>query len=225
MTELSKRLNFTMVYHPVPRPVIWGTTPRDNGSWEDPNSFDGMYGTLVRTDIDILVNTYSLSGSRMITTDFLLPYLEYEVKLHFNKELVPESWDWTFYTRPLHIHTCLVLFAILITIVFITNVLFKIFPNLNSVELIVFCGWLLFTMVNAFYSGAQTMFLASPLNIGINKISDVLYADPTWQLVTVEGYILFLHNNEWKYMEQFNQHLQRIDEGYKYHVKTIKVCI
>jgi hypothetical protein len=44
-------------------------------------------------------------------------------------------------------------------------------------------GWLLFTMLFAFYSGAQTMFLATPKELPLKTVSDAIKAYPTWNLI------------------------------------------
>ena len=47
--------------------------------------------------------------------------------------------------------------------------------------------WLTFVLINAFYSGALTMFFSTPAVMPFDSIEDVLDAVPSWNLIILDG--------------------------------------
>ena len=48
-------------------------------------------------------------------------------------------------------------------------------------------GWIFFVLLNAYYSGAMTMFFTSEIQVPFNTVEDVMKAYPDWKLKFMGG--------------------------------------
>ena len=64
----------------------------------------------------------------------------------------------------------------------ITLYLFKLY-NSNSLKMISFTIWIMFTMIYAYYGGALTMFFITEDPVIFNNIRDVLKVFPEWNII------------------------------------------
>ena len=145
---------------------------------------------MVLEKYDFMPNTFLITQARSLTTDFLLPLQQTKVGLFVNLDLVHRSTDWYFYSRPFNnlswIAVVMVLISIAIWNYFLKNDTFE-----NSRSLLIFTGWLFYTIVFAYYSGAQTMFLSVSQNLDIKNSKDVLKSSK-WSLIVVRDYDAFV---------------------------------
>jgi hypothetical protein len=220
--EMSNELNFTISYHLPEDTKDWGSVPK-NGKWED----TGVYGQLVNSDFDIIGNTFSINENRLLTTDYLQPFFRYDIKLYVNMNLVPDACDWTFFTSPFDIHTWVVMLSAYGSFAGAYLCMIKLFAIKNvktGLECMSLNGWLLFTMLFAFYSGAQTMFLATPKELPMNSVSDAIKAYPTWNLISLTNDTLYIEMNADAGKLEFVEYQKRLKSGtYNYLVNSITV--
>lgn len=52
-------------------------------------------------------------------------------------------------------------------------------------------GWIFFVLLNAYYSGALTMFFTTELRIPFNSVEEVMEAYPDWKLKFMSGNDVF----------------------------------
>jgi hypothetical protein len=212
--EMSNQLNFTISYQQPKDHNDWGIPPQ-NGNWEDPAEFTGVYGQLVNADIDIIGNIFAITNKRQITTDYFHPFFKYEFKLYLNINLIPEEWDWTFFTRPLHLYTWLIMLSAfgLLSCAYLCIIKFAIKNVKTGLECMSLNGWLLFTMLFAFYSGAQTMYLATPKELPMKTVSDAIKAYPAWNLVSVPKEHIFIRMQVDSGKLEFVEYQKKLNSG------------
>ena len=97
----------------------------------------------------------------------------------------PPNQDLGFFLRPFNKDSWLCLLSIVvfsIILIMITLYLFKLY-NSNSIKLISFTIWIMFTMIYAYYGGALTMFFITEDPVIFNNIRDVLKVFPEWNII------------------------------------------
>ena len=52
-------------------------------------------------------------------------------------------------------------------------------------------GWIFFVLLNAYYSGALTMFFTTEIRVPFNSIEEVMNAYPDWKLKFMSGNDVF----------------------------------
>ena len=89
---------------------------------------------------------------------------------------------------------------------------------------VLFLGWFLYTILFAYYSGAQTMFFFQELKIPVESMSEVII-DKNWNLVS-GPYIMTILNLEVARGNQlYIDYMDRIEQGKEYNFQTQTVTI
>ena len=107
---------------------------------------------------------------------------------------------------------------ILIALIFISS---KIHSK-HTRSAFIFMGWLFYTFVFAFYSGAQTMYLSVEKEIEIEKSIDVLRSQ-NWDLLIVRGYETFVNFYARQGFEEFKSLENDIANGYAHYYDSVEV--
>ncbi len=182
---------------------------------------------LVNQDLDILTNFFAITAERHLTSDYLLALTFGDVMLFTNLSLIPTDIDATFFTRPLAGNAWLALFSVFLMTMLINHVVDKVGSSVTLIgmEAIPFSAWICFTIVFAFYSGAQTMFFADPVRLPFSQVDGVLQHYPTWKLVTIQGYDIYIRSIAATGKDLFQDYIDRVDSpsGSRYKAKDFEV--
>ena len=87
----------------------------------------------------------------------------------------------------------------------------KAYEHMDSHFVVCTTGWFFFTLINAFYSGALTMFFTMDFQLPFETMTEVLEAYPNWKLRVLNGnevifYNLALHRG--KLYQEFFERVQ-----------------
>ena len=165
----------------------WGLQPV-SGPFNKSGIWDGVFGKVVNNQYPISINTWvytiernslvdmaSISNSR--TCLVLIPQIK--------------GLDSGLFIRPFRNDAWLALggmFIILFVTYMIPYKFINHFGKTSAQKLMALIGWILFVLVNAWYSGALTMFFTSEITIPFESIYDVMKAYPDWKLMTRPAY-------------------------------------
>ena len=221
LEPIIKKLNFTLDYEMANEPQNWGTNPIENCNYTMIECFVGLYNQLVTEKFDLGINLWAIILERTLTTDFLDPIIDNFSSLYLDEEHIPKKVDWLFYLRPFQGQSWIV--VIITFLVFFTLRLIYLKYSARSGRGISFLGWLLYLVIFAYYSGAQTMFLSTQANISIKNLEDAVKS-PDWTVIVPKGYELIFarYANEGK--KTFIDFKNTIDSGkYPFLYNTVDV--
>ena len=120
--------------------------------------------------------------------DFLITHFNYEIVAFKPKQ--PEL-DLLLFVRPFTSGVwkgILVVGLFILSIIATSNILLKSisFRDSKSHLLVSLFGWYFFLLLNAYYGGALTMFLANEVTVPFSSVTDVIRAYPKWRLLMVK---------------------------------------
>ena len=182
MDIVSSHYNFTLVPDPA---TEWGSLPV-TGDWQDPNAtFVGIFDDAVQGNTDMVLSFYTIMADRNHWVDMSFALYQSKIQFLINSQVhVP---DLAMLWRPLTLHSWILVATSTITVaggIFIPRKLIKDWDeSWYSCRVAVITGWLLFNLVNAYYNGALTMFLASAKEIEIPTLEEGLALYPNWKMV------------------------------------------
>ena len=161
--------------------LFWGSEILPNGS------FGGVMGAVVNGEADV-------SGSVWFWVPERHPHLDF-VPIFFDPLVValtpdPHKVDLAFLTRPFARRTWIGIVlsvAVILLAVFVPCFAVSRYENSDAYQATATVAWTFFTLINAYYSGALTMFFASEMNMEFSSLEDVLDAYPTWKLMVLSG--------------------------------------
>ena len=179
--------------------MFWGTLPLENGS------FGGVMGAVVNGEADVSGSTWFWDPERQPHMDF--------VPIFFGPLVValtpdPHQVDFAFLTRPFARRTWVgiaLCVAVILLAVFVPCCALGRYEDTDAYQATATVAWTFFTLINAYYSGALTMFFASEMDLEFSKLEDVLDAYPTWKLMVLSG-------NEAMYVLQEELHARIVDK-------------
>ena len=191
-------LYFSMVHARDPN-MFWGTLPLENGS------FGGVMGAVVNGEADVSGSTWFWDPERQPHMDF--------VPIFFGPLVAaltpdPHQVDFAFLTRPFARRTWVgiaLCVAVILLAVFVPCCALGRYEDTDAYQATATVAWTFFTLINAYYSGALTMFFASEMDLEFSKLEDVLDAYPTWKLMVLSG-------NEAMYVLQEELHARIVDK-------------
>jgi hypothetical protein len=177
---MARLYNFTVVTVRDPS-LMWGSVRYENGS------FGGTMGAIVNGDADVSASTWLWNTERDPYMD-LVPVFFSPLAL----ALTPKQPDVDLmmllrpFTRNTWIFILVMLFAIFVVLI-VPNCMFINYENTDAHLATVTAGWFFFTLINAYYSGALTMFFASEMTLPFSSMSDVLKEYPDWKVMILSG--------------------------------------
>ena len=144
-------------------------------------------GAVVNGDADVSGGTWFWSAERDPHMDF--------VPISFDPLVValtpdPQKVDLAFLTRPFASRTWVGIglsVAVILLAVFVPCCSWTGYEDSDAYQTTATVAWTFFTLVNAYYSGALTMFFASEMDLEFSTLEDVLEAYPTWKLMILSG--------------------------------------
>ena len=77
--------------------------------------------------------------------------------------------------------------AIIVVVTVIPYSLVAQYDQTDGCTMTVTTAWFFFVLINAWYSGAMTMFFSSEITLPFNTIQDVMRAYPNWKLKMMHG--------------------------------------
>jgi hypothetical protein len=159
-----------------------------------------------------LYEYFPIGITRTYTTSFFVPVYSHRELLFINKDRLPRTLDWAFLTRPLHFSVWFVLVPLFCVLILVSG-------NGKMFGLI---SGLLFTLIQAYFSGVQTQFFTSPEKVSFNSVQEAFGAFPTWKPVVREGYTIFLEQQGKDGMIELADFFERIkiEEWSKYKVNS-----
>ncbi len=75
----------------------------------------------------------------------------------------------------------------LFLLLLIPNAILEAYERSDAYLATATAGWFFFTLINAYYSGALTMFFANEMTLPFTQMSDVIEAYPTYILMILAG--------------------------------------
>ena len=213
MNFMGSKLNFTWNCQKEPS-GSWGTVPltgtADNGTWA------GVLGSAINGDADIALSSWIAKPYRDKIMDYIETYNEYRVLLTspqisdfdpelFFRPLTNDSW--------VGIGGIVLIFAL---VILPPIMLFHKHQNKEfnveekvSFKMAVTAMWYFMVLINAYYSGAMTMFFTTDLEIPLKTTQDVIRAWPDWKLLLRNGDDVFIYsfadNGDADYLAYWNR--------------------
>jgi hypothetical protein len=171
-----------------------------------------LYGLIVNGDYDLVIAEYKIALTWSYTTSFFAPMYNHRQLLYINSDKLPKKLDWAFFARPLDHSVWFVLVPLFCVLIFISSH-GKMFGLISG---------LVFTLVQAYFSGVQTQFFTSPAKVPFNTVQDAFGAFPIWEPVVRNGWNLFLEQQADDGMIELVDFFERIqmEEWSKYGVDS-----
>ena len=222
----------------------WGAIPKGGGSWYDPNAtFHGVLGAIgkmnnwspfsvqsldsclvSKSDLFLLVdNDYDLglpawvrNIERLLWVDLSVSIRQSTIVLVFN--LKTDSVDSTLFLRPLTQPSWLLSLAIfgIISLLFVFyNFRMKLDEDDTTFRISILAAWLLFILIQAYYSGAMTMFFTSANSLPFDTVRQGLAMWPEWKMLVHQESIIHIQPLAEAGDPYFKPHWDRIQSSEK----------
>ena len=176
MNAMGNIANFTWTSH-IPTDGSWGTID-ENGVW-----VTGPMGTVIEGEYHMSIGSWTWTIER----NGLMDFVSVGGNEFFVLALTPQTaeLDFGLFIRPFQDEAWLLVLASVIMIVIIITVpysLLNYYENTEGFKLVSLISWLFVLLINAYYSGALTMFFIGELTLPFNSIEDVMRSYPDWNL-------------------------------------------
>lgn len=217
LDQITKKLNLTIEYQLADDPTEWGASPKLGCNFSTIECFDGVFHQFVTENFDFQLNIWNMIHERIFLVDYLTPYFIDSYALYINDKLVPDKYDWSFYLRPFEKSSWIVTFltfSVFFTLRFIFSYNSAMISKTGTTTL----GWMVYVLIFAYYSGAQTMFLSTPKDIYIKNLDDVLLSKE-WKVAVPKGYELII--SRYLHKEHFQKFRKELTEGYEHNYDNI----
>ncbi len=157
--NVATQFNFSLMHY-LETEGSWGLEPVDGG-FDMNGTFEGVIGGVFTGDFDLSIGIWVWNVMRQNILD-MAPLMSNSMVL----ALTPQSprVDMSFFLRPFTGPSWLVITIITVLIFFMVvppYLLVPAYENAESHLIASTTGWIFFTLVNAYYSGALTMFFTS----------------------------------------------------------------
>ena len=192
MKLFSKSLNFTWESHNEPE-NNWGTVPI-SGPANVSGEWGGVVGYLVRREYQIAISSWVMNEGRLDMFDFV-PIIRDRMVLIAKPQRDPI--DPGLFIRPFQ-RDAWYMIGITVTIIIgcmvIPTLLAPEFSRTTSFKMITSIGWLLFMLIEIYYSGALTMFFSTEVSLPFETTREVMKAYDDWTLMMQTGNEVFFVN-------------------------------
>ena len=76
----------------------------------------------------------------------------------------------------------------MVLLVFIlSSKVFSIYGTKSGYKIVILVTWISFVLINAYFSGALTMFFTSDVALPFENLRQVLQNIPDWKLISIKG--------------------------------------
>ena len=161
----------------------WGMTPK-SGPFNMSGEWGGVMGNIVVGNYEISVNVWLLNLERVKVMDHAI-VLKDDPSILLTKT-VPTKLDWSFYKRPFHnkLWIGIIIFIFILAMIYWTTYMF----SSNALDITGFSIWIFFTLIQAFYCGALTMFFISQVEAPFKNLDEAILNFPNWNIVFTSGW-------------------------------------
>ena len=218
--QIAKKFNFTIEYQLAKEQDNWGAVPKLGCNYSTIECFEGIFHNFVTERFDFQINFWYMNPDRRNLIDFIEPFIVEYYEMYINEQLISEGFDWSFYFRPFKTQSWIAIIGTLF-IFCILRLVSNVYSASMSKSGSMIVGWLMYVLVFAYYSRAQTMFLSTPTELSIKSLDDVLQSNK-WEVAILKGYegVIYRHLDTGKdYFVEFNK---KLNEGYEHHYDTIE---
>ena len=219
LDQIAKKSNLTINYQLTDEPNNWGASPKPGCNFSTIECFSGTFYQHVTQKFDFQVNMWYSTSDRRQIVDFLDPFYADYYQLYINDKLIPDKIDWFFYLRPFEKRSWIVTFVTYL-VFFLLRFIFSFHSVLMSKTGTTALGWMMYVLIFAYYSGAQTMFLSTPTELSINNLDDVLLSKE-WKVAIPKNFEVIIDSyldTGRKHIEEFHKKLGR---GYEHNYDTV----
>ena len=173
---IAERFNFTSEYRKEPS-GDWG------GSDAVAMNFDGAYGGVAKGLHDGPISVWAHELSRDPYVDATISVWDRPVALI--GDFGQADLDTTLFIRPFTYESWAVIAACLVFGVICLKMVQILSPceDHASVRIVVLALWTAFVLLNAYYSGALTMFFSSKPRLPFSRIEDAVRLFPAWKII------------------------------------------
>ena len=192
MKLFSKSLNFTWESYNEPE-NNWGTVPI-SGPANVSGAWGGVVGYLVRREYQIAISSWIMNEGRLDMFDFV-PIIRDRMVLIAKPQRDPI--DPGLFIRPFQRDAWYMIGitgTIIIGCLIIPTLLAPKFSRTTSFKMITSIGWLLFMLIEIYYSGALTMFFSTEVSLPFETTREVMKAYDDWKLMMQSGNEVFFVN-------------------------------
>ena len=163
-----------------------GTPYNTSGKWK------GVMGDIVEGKYQLTINAWMFPLYRNVILDFV-PFTADRTILCLIPKL-PEVDPGLFirpFTNDAWTVVAIVSFGSL-AVLFVPYFFIDKWDDMRSNHIILTCLWVMYFLLEGFYSGALTMFFVDEITIPFNSFRDVLQAYPEWNIVFVNGLEVYI---------------------------------
>ena len=156
---------------------ITGPYSLNNTNWA------GCFGDVVTGKYHVSISNWVYNKERNSVLDIVSAYTERLLCLMIPN---PPEFDPGLLYRPLTENVWYVIFIILILgccLVSIPHLFHNGYDESTSKQIVMITLWSFFILINAYYSGALTMFFVAETTVPFNSVRDILRSFPTWKLL------------------------------------------
>ena len=192
MKLFSKSLNFTWESYNEPE-NNWGTVPI-SGPANVSGEWGGVVGYLVRREYQIAISSWIMNEGRLDMFDFV-PIIRDRMVLIAKPQRDPI--DPGLFIRPFQRDAWYMIGitgTIIIGCLVIPTLLAPKFTRTTSFKMVTSIGWLLFMLIEIYYSGALTMFFSTEVSLPFETTREVMNAYDDWKLMMQAGNEVFFVN-------------------------------
>ena len=192
MKLFSKGLNFTWESYNEPE-NNWGTVPI-SGPANVSGEWGGVVGYLVRREYQIAISSWIMNEGRLDMFDFV-PIIRDRMVLIAKPQRDPI--DPGLFIRPFQRDAWYMIGitgTIIIGCLVIPTLLAPKFTRTTSFKMVTSIGWLLFMLIEIYYSGALTMFFSTEVSLPFETTREVMKAYDDWKLMMQAGNEVFFVN-------------------------------
>ena len=218
--QIATKMNLSIDYKLVKKVDNWGSVPKLGCNYSTIECFEGIFHNFVTERFDFQINFWYMNPDRRKLIDFIEPFIVDYFELYINDQLISGEYDWSFYFRPFQTKSWIAIVGTLF--IFCTlRLIFNVYSASMSKSGTMIVGWLMYVLVFAYYSGAQTMFLSTPTELSISNLDDVLQSNE-WEVAILKGF----EGAIYRYLDTGKDHFEEINvklnEGYEHHYDTIE---
>ena len=185
MDALGQILNFTWESHKPPDDN-WGVQPL-SGPFTLSGLWGGAMGSVVNGEYHISLSQWVWLEGRYGLMDFISTTSSFQA-LALTPQ--PPDVDTGLFIRPFRDDAwmgIMVVSAFIILATMVPYALVNHYDETDGCTMTVTTAWFFFVLINAWYSGAMTMFFSSEITLPFNTIQDVMRAYPDWKLKMMHG--------------------------------------
>ena len=185
MDAMGRILNFTWTSH-APPDGNWGVRPI-SGPYNRSGLWGGAMGSVINGEYHISLSNWVWNLERYGLVDFVSTTTGTLILALTPK---PADVDLGLFVRPFQYEAwqgVFVVFIVIVAIILLPYGFISYYEQTNSFKITIFWSWLFFVVINAYYSGALTMFFSSKPTLPFNSIEDVMRAYPDWELKMMHG--------------------------------------